>query len=269
MKNQIISGLKTEDGSTINTDMNYSYLSKRTNLEDFIGYDLKLPSLFNTIEYPSKSLGLDLSLSNLENEFFDDSILRCGILNQITENISSLVNSIKSSSLVTSTLCSNLENSANLPFESLFGFEITSTPFCLRNLFNLSSTFSSNRNLSLDWDIDNDILLTPSQVCCILQSCPDMLLGQRRECLKDFFDRSPIFQHLQNLPNHDSCAFESGLPMADFTVCYNIFVNFNSHTNDNDNTVYKFYDNKVKEKSEYGHMDDKNNLIKTNQKKSI
>ena len=101
-----------------------------TNFEDLIGYNLMLPSSLNSIRNPSKSSGFDLSLSSLEKEFISDSILRCGTLNQTIENILSLENSTKSSSLVTNTLCSDLENSASLPFESPFGFKTTSTPCC-------------------------------------------------------------------------------------------------------------------------------------------
>ncbi|MEK6984157.1 MAG: hypothetical protein AABX33_06295 [Nanoarchaeota archaeon] len=243
MGNKTVYELRTESGRSINTTSNHPYLVKPTNFEDLTGDDLNLRPSFNSIKNPSKSSGLDLSLSNLENEFINDSILRCGILNQTIENIFSLENSAKSSSLVTNTLCSDLENSASLPFESPFGFETASAPCCSRNLFNLSSTFSSRRNLSLDWDVDNDILFTSSQISRILQSCFNMLLSQRMECLKDFFKRGSIFQHLQNLPDHYSSSFESGLSMANFTVRNDEFVNFNSHETNNSNVVFKDYDN--------------------------
>ena len=211
--------------------------------------DISNPSSFNLINLPSKSSGFVFSLSNLENSFNKDSMLRCGILDQTTENISSLENLRKSSSLVTNTRFSDLESSANFPFESLFGFDITSTPCCLRNLSNLLSTFSSKRNLTLVVDVNNDIFFTPCQISCILQSCSDVFFSQRGESFKNFFKRSSIFEHFQDLPDHNSGAFESGFPMADFTICDDIFVNFDSHIAYNDDTLFKdFGEEKLKAK---------------------
>ena len=242
MKNKIIIKGKLDGyNGCENSSENDCYLVKRTNLEELSGYDLNLPPSFNTIRNPSKSFGLELDLSNSENEFIDDSILRCGILSQTIENISSLLNSVKSSSLVTNALCSDFEKSANLPLESPFGFKIISTPCFSRNLFNLSSTFSSKRNLSLDGDIDNDILFTSSQIRCILQSCSNVIPSQGRECLKNFFKWGSSFEHLQYLPDHYSCAFESGLSMANFAVRYNILVDFDSHGAYDGKLVYKFF----------------------------
>jgi len=185
-------------------------------------------SSYNIINLPLNSSGF-VSLSNLENKCFKDSILRCGILSQINENISLLLNSRKSSSLVTNILCSDLENSANLPFVSPLGLEITSTPSFLRNLSSLLSTFSSNRNLIFEGDINNDIFFTSGNISCILQSCSDMFFSQRGESLKDFFELSSVLKHFKDLPDHNSCAFESKLSMANLTVRYNVFVDFDSH----------------------------------------
>ena len=201
------------------------------------GYISNLSS-FNVINLPSKSSNF-VSSSNLENDLIKDYILRCGILNQTTEDISPLENLRKSSSLVTNTRFSDLENSASLPFESLFGFDITSTPCCLRNLSNLVSTFSSNRSLGLEGDINNDIFLTPCQISCILQCCPDVFFSQGGECFKDFFKGSSVFKHFQDLPDHDSCTSKSRLSMADFAVRNDIFVDFNSHITQIGNFIFK------------------------------
>lgn len=52
------------------------------------------------------------------------------------------------------------------------------------------------------------------------------------ECFDDFLNRHPSFKHFQDLPDHYSCAFESGLSVANLSVCNNIFVNFDSHNID-------------------------------------
>ena len=73
-------------------------------------------SSYNAINLPLNSSGFT-SLINLEKACFEDSILRCEILNQTIENIVSLLyddSSVKSQSLVTYILSSDLENSDNL-----------------------------------------------------------------------------------------------------------------------------------------------------------
>ena len=83
---------------------------------------------YRVMNLPSKSSDL-VSLSNLENEFSKDSGLSCGVLNQTIENIVSLLyecSSVKSQSLVTNILCSDIENLASSPFESCFGLKIAS-----------------------------------------------------------------------------------------------------------------------------------------------
>jgi hypothetical protein len=204
-------------------------------------------SSYNIINLPSKSSELNFSLSNEENALINACRLSCGILNQTTENICSLGYkdpSVKSQSLVTNILFSNFENSANSPFESPFGFEIMSNPCCLRNVSNLFFTFSSLRNL-IEGDAELDIISTPHQACCILQCCFNILFSDSRIIFEDFINAHPSFEHFQDLPDHDSCAFECGLSMTDFAVCNNIFVNFNSHCKDsNNNEIFKLFYNK-------------------------
>src|SRR4030042_4667007 len=168
---------------------------------------------------PSKSPGFT-SLSNLENELSSASGLSCGIFNQTTENIFSLwykEEYVKSQSLVTNTLFSNFENSANLPFEIPLGFEIISNPCCLRNTSNLLFTFSSLRNLT-ERDAELDIISTPHKTCCILQCCFDMFFSNSGIIFKDFINCHSSFEHLQDLPDHDSSTFESRLSMKNFSV---------------------------------------------------
>jgi len=235
MGNKTIFEVITESGRAINTTGNHPYLVKDSNRGDISNL-----SSNNIINLPSKSSGF-VSLSNLEKECIKDSGLSCGTLNQIIENISSLVNSAKSSSLVINTLCSDLENSASLPFERPFGFEIISTPCCLRNISNLLFTFSSLRNLVFEGDTKLDIVSTSSEICCILQSCFDMVLSQRREVFNNFIYANSSFEHLQNLPDHDSSSFKSRLSVTDFSVCNNMLINFDSHDTNDDKQVYKYY----------------------------
>lgn len=70
-----------------------------------------------------------------------------------------------------------------------------------------------------------------------------MILIQRRECLENFFNTYASLQHLQNLPHHNSCSLESRGASADFAVRNNEFVDFDSHNTDNDNPLFKTFEN--------------------------
>ena len=197
---------------------------------------------YSVMNLPSKSSELDFSLSSLENEMSKDSGLSCGILNQTIENIVSLLygaSSVKSQSFVTNILSSDIENLASSPLDSCLGLKTTSKSF-LRNCNNSFLTFSSSRNFSfLPSDANDDIVASFNKTSCIMQSCFNMLLCEgNKECIKNLFYRNSCFKHLQDLPDHDSCAFESRLSMADFAVCNNIFVNFDSHCNNSTNNDY-------------------------------
>ena len=187
-------------------------------------------SPYSVIKLPSKSSGFIFS-SMFENEESNHSGLSCGIFSQTTEKIFSFGKCSeleKSSSLVIRTLCSDFENAASLPLVSPFGFEIMSNPCCLRNFSSLNFTFSSLRNLT-EGDAELDIIFTPHEISSILESCSDVLFGQRRIVFNDFFDRDPSLKHFKHLPDHDPSAFECGLSMTDFSICNNIIINFDSH----------------------------------------
>ncbi len=195
-------------------------------------------SSYTAIKLPLNSSALT-SLSNRKKAFLENSILLCGIFNQTTENTLSLDNFVKSLSFVTSTLSSDLEDSANSPLASPLGFEIMSTPFCLRNLSNLLSTFSSNKNLR--GEADNDILFPPHNFSDILKSCCYMLSLQGGKRLEDFFNGSSISQHLQNLPDHNARAFEGWLAVANLTVNNDVFIDFDSHKFRNSSEIYNSF----------------------------
>ena len=57
-----------------------------------------------------------------------------------------------------------------------------------------------------------------------------MFLSQGRECFKNPLNLHPSSKHLKNLPDHDSCAFEGGLAVADFAVSDDMLGDFGSHS---------------------------------------
>src|SRR3989338_7418498 len=136
MGNKTIFEVKTESGRAINTTAEHPYFVKLTDFNDLIGDDLNLPSSLNSIKNPSKSAGLDLFLSKTEKDSTKASGLSCGILSQTTENILPFgykKGSVKSTSLVTNTLFSDLENDASSPFENPFGLKVTLYPSDSKN----------------------------------------------------------------------------------------------------------------------------------------
>ena len=230
----------------INTTAEHPYFVK-VNPDKLGILDTSKSSSIKVIKNPSKSLGFGLSLSSLENDFNKVSGSSCAILSQIIENTFSFGNKtglVKSSSFVTKTRFSDLENDANLPLESPFGLNATSYPSDFKNVNNSFFTFSSSRNLSCEGYADGDIIPPSSQVSSIMQSCLNMLLCERCYGTCDYlFNRHSGFKHLQNLPDHNSGAPESGLSMADFAVRNYVLVNFNSHISDNDDVIFKGAEN--------------------------
>jgi len=226
-----------------NKNTNANYHSGKAD-SDILGILDALKSLsFNSIKNPSKSSGLDLSLSKIENDFNNAPGLACGILSQTIENILSLGNfdgSVKCLSFVTSTLCSDLENAANLPLESPFGSDIMSNPRWVRNTSNLFFTFSSLRNLT-NRDGELDIVSASCEVCGILKGCQDVFSSNSWMVLEDFFNAHSSMKHFKNLPDHNSSSLESRGSTADFAVCYNILVDFDSHGSYDRKSVYKFF----------------------------
>ena len=197
---------------------------------------------FSVTDCPSKSVDFDFFSSNLENESSKDSGLFCGILSHTTENIlpfEKIIGSVKSASFVTNTRFSDFERSASLPFTNPSGAIITLYPSDLRNFSSLLLTFSSKRNLGLKGDADGDIISSSCKVCSVMQSSLDMLFSQGRETFYNFLGCHAPFQHLQNLPNHDSRALESGLAVTNFTVGDYIFAYFDSHDTIRKNEIFK------------------------------
>ena len=197
-------------------------------------------SSYNKIKLPSKA-GDFISLSKFEKACIRDSSLSCEILNQTTENISSLENLVASRSLVTKILPSSLENSANFPFDNPLGLYVTSYPSDFKNNSSLFFTFSSTKNL-LDGDGKLDIVFPSYDACSILQSRLNVLAskGDKVAC-EDFIYRNAGFKQLKNLPNHDARAFERGLPVANLAISDNVLVDFYSHEFRSTNEIYNSF----------------------------
>ncbi len=85
----------------------------------------------------------------------------------------------------------------------------------------------------------NNIISPSHEICSILQSGPNMLFSERRKVLDNFTNRHAPFKHFQNLPYHNPSAFESWHSSANFCVCNNIVINFDSHNYQRDNYIYK------------------------------
>jgi hypothetical protein len=232
--NDEIYKIKLEDGSEMRVSKKHKVYASKT---------ISNLSSYKIINLPLKSSDF-ASLSSLEKEVINEAGLSCGILNQTTEKIlldEKCSGLVKPTSLVISTLCSDLDNSANLPLVSPFGLNIASNPSCLRNVSNLFLTFSSKRNLT-ERDSELDIIPSPHDASRILQCCFDMLGSQRGIIFKNLSDRQAALKHLKDLPDHDSRAFESWLAMANLAICDNIFIDFNSHKLSNNTEVYKDYE---------------------------
>jgi len=229
MGEKVIYELVTEDGRSVNTTGAHPYLVRGESGRGSVS-NLSMCNVMNM----SLNFSKGVSSSNLEKFLINACGLDCGILSQTTEKIVSLLYenlSVKSQSLVMNTLCSDLENLASSPFESCLGLKIASCPACLRNFNNSFFTFSSSRNLSfLFSDVNDDIVSSFGEISCILQSCLNMFFCEGdEECVEDFFCGDVSFEHFQDLPDHDSCAFEGGFSVADFAVCDDVFVDFDSH----------------------------------------
>jgi hypothetical protein len=78
---------------------------------------------------------------------------------------------------------------------------------------------------------------------CPLQSILDHILSQSWIIIPDNFLMAGIGSHkFNNITNQNSCAFESGLSMTDFTVSNYMLANFDSHNADNGNPLFKAFD---------------------------
>ncbi len=221
--------IETEDGRTIRTTGNHPYLVRYSSLRED-------DSTLSGRNITNLSLNLEGSnLSNKEKDLINALASFWGIFSQTTAKTFPAEYSAKSLSLVTKTLSSFNDNLASFSSDTPLEARTTSTPFVLRDLYNSIRTFSSNKNLNFK----QDIIFASSEVSSVSKSGLDMLFGQRRECLENILNRSSVFQHIQNLPNHNPSSLEARLSMADTWVSDNILIDSNfspTHSNFNDNS---------------------------------
>lgn len=144
----------------------------------------------------------------------------------------------KSLSLETKTHFFSSAKDANLPLLMPFGAYSAEYPFDSKNFLSKRGIFSSSRNFSV-----SDTMSSSYHFSCPLQSILDHNLSQSWIIILNNFLMVDIGSHkFDNIANQNSCAFESGLSMADFTVSNYILANFDSHNADNGNPLFKAFD---------------------------
>ena len=242
--------IETEDGKKIRTTGNHPYLVKiqpitqpSFNCSILCSSNLSSQTKNNL---PENSFGDVFCANNLESPVFSFSKCPGEILSKITEQESknlgetNMCHLVKSQSWVMTTLSSESACEKTSPFLDPPGVNFTSCPNFLKKENNPRWTFSSNRNfieLFSQYAQKLGIKFSFFQNSgSVIQSSLDMFDGKGGEGCSNFLDSSSFSEHIQNLPDHNSGSFESGLAVADIGVSDNVFVEFNSpHTNFNDN----------------------------------
>ncbi len=101
-------------------------------------------------------------------------------------------------------------------------------------LTSVSRSLADEKNLSSPYLALRQDDSTFSEVGSVSESRLDMFVGQRRERLENILSRSSVFQHIQNLPNHNSSSLEGRLSMADTWVSDDVLIDSNfSYTHSN------------------------------------
>ena len=151
---------------------------------------------------------------------------------------------MKCLSKVNSTLFSDLAKSAISSSSERNITLFTSNPSSFSCLINSTGIFSSQR--SLDLLLEGNISFPFYDCRSILESSENCFFCQLREIIfENFFRCNACSEQFNYLPDHNSCAFESKLTVANLTVCNNAFVNFNSHCKDsNNNEIFKLFYNR-------------------------
>jgi len=214
---------------------NHNYLVKMGNQSA-----ISIPSSLSAKVLPFISSENFLIKSNSKDSSLESSG-RCIRTTTIAGNFNGENSAVfkKSLSRVNKTLCFSHANEYSLEFLMPFGANIMSMPLFESDLTSLASTSSSAKNLSFDVNES----FTSQSFSSVMQSGLNMFFSQGWIGFDDFFISGTTFQHLQNLPHHNSGAFESGLTMTDFTIRDNILINFGSHRTDYDNEVFKDIEN--------------------------
>ncbi len=142
----------------------------------------------------------------------------------------------KSESREMSILSSSTDNLKTSPFLIVLEHNLTSYPDLFKKENNPLCTFSSNKNLILRWNLIQTSLCESSSK---FQTSLNMLFIQRRIRLHYILDCSPSFQHLKNQINHNPSSFEGRFSMTNLRVNYDVFINFDSHEMEKDDSLFK------------------------------
>jgi len=107
-------------------------------------------------------------------------------------------------------------------------------PFTLVIMISWYKKFSveKKRQCTLISNRDNNNVLAFGNAGSIVQSRFNMLFGENWKIVfDDFLLRNASAKQFENLPEHDSCSFESRSSSTNLAVCSNVPVDFNSHEN--------------------------------------
>jgi len=93
--------------------------------------------------------------------------------------------------------------------------------------------FSSSRNFEFN------IVSSSDKVSSVVQGAADHFSSKGRVFFKEFINAFSGSEQFNNITYQNSSAFESWLAMTNLTVCYNIFVDFNSHKINDNEDIFK------------------------------
>ena len=129
---------------------------------------------------------------------------------------------------VNNTLSSDLANFATSKSSEPKTGLLISNHFFSNNSTNFFGRFSSHR--SLNWFFEYDIFLIFEDIRSITKSRKDGLFIKLWEVIfKNLSNSNSCSKQFGYLPNHDSCTFKSRSSTTNFTICNDIFVDFDSH----------------------------------------
>ncbi|PIQ06983.1 MAG: hypothetical protein COW72_01375, partial [Candidatus Nealsonbacteria bacterium CG18_big_fil_WC_8_21_14_2_50_37_10] len=231
--------IETEDGKKIRTTGNHPYLVKDSKFDDSFalvrnGNIFQASSDSKTISCPRNSFSESFD-SSLEKEANKETASFCGTRNQTTEKTCDFRSLQKSESLVTNTRCS-LKESKDNNLSGAPGAAFLTSQFCESNKSKSSArTFSSSNSLGLR--VDDDIIFFGDS-SGVIKGGREMLFSQRRESFKNTGGSFSEGKHFQNLPDHNSGSFESGLAMADGWIGNNVFIDVNNGNHKNNVNNY-------------------------------
>lgn len=121
------------------------------------------------------------------------------------------------------------------------GTFLTSYPRFINDSVISFGKFSSERNFNLF--LGKNIFFFSDELGSICHNRENSGLCERwKIILKNFINADTCSEQFQNLPDHDSCSFESGSSAADFTVSDNVIINFYSHNITTDEEYLKVSD---------------------------